>query len=128
MLDTRADRTRRWLWACVGALSLCLGVLGAVLPVLPTTPFLLVAAAAFARSSPRLHAWLRGHRRLGPPIRDWEAHGAISRGAKRLAMGTMTIVFAVSLALGLPWFALVGQGALMAAGAVFVLTRPSSPR
>ena len=121
-------RRLRWLWQSLGLLFLALGLVGVVLPVMPTTPFLLVAAAAFAKSSPRLHGWLVGHPVFGPPIRNWEEHGAIAPWAKRLAVGMMAVSLAVSVAVGLPWQALLGQAVLMGAGAGFVLTRPSGPR
>jgi uncharacterized membrane protein YbaN (DUF454 family) len=57
-------------------------IAGVVLPMMPTTPFLLLATFAFARSSLRLHDWLVAHPRLGPPINDWRAHGAVSRVAR----------------------------------------------
>jgi uncharacterized membrane protein YbaN (DUF454 family) len=117
----------RTLWLAIGLFFLALGLVGAVLPVLPTTPFLLVAAGAFAKSSPRLHGWLLGHPVLGPPIRNWEENGAISIGAKRLAIGTMVVVFGLSLWLGLSWKILTAQGILMAVGATFILSRPSGP-
>jgi uncharacterized membrane protein YbaN (DUF454 family) len=123
-----AEAPLRWLWQSLGLLFLALGLVGVVLPVMPTTPFLLVAAAAFAKSSPRLHGWLLGHPVFGPPIRNWEEHGAIAPWAKRLAVGMMAVSFAAALVLGLPWWALLAQGLLMGAGAVFVLTRPSGPR
>ena len=118
----------RTLWLAIGLFFLGLGLLGVLLPVLPTTPFLLVAAAAFAKSSPRLHGWLLGHPMLGPPIRNWEDNGAISQGAKRLAISTMVVVFGLSLWLGLSWKILAAQGALMGVGAAFILTRPSGPK
>ncbi len=114
----------RGLWLTAGMLFLGLGLLGVLLPILPTTPFLLLAAWCFARSSPRLHGWLLGHRLFGPPIRNWEENGAISRPAKRLAAGSMAAVFALSVVLGLSWKALLAQGVLIAIGAGFVLTRP----
>lgn len=117
----------RGLWMAAGFLCLGLGFLGVALPLLPTTPFLLLAAACFARSSPRLHAWLLDHPLFGPPIRDWQAHGAIHPRAKMLAVGTMALVFAASLWAGLPWQALLAQGLLMGVGAGFVLSRPSPP-
>ena len=117
----------RFLWLTGGGLALALGILGVWLPVLPTTPFMLVAAACFARSSPRLHGWLLGHPLFGPPIRNWEENGAISRGAKRLAVGSMAAVFAVSLWLALPGWVLAAQATLMAIGAGFILTRPDGP-
>ena len=60
------------LWTLVGILFVVLGAIGAVLPLLPTTPFVLVAAWCFARSSPRLHRWLLESRLFGPMLRDWE--------------------------------------------------------
>ena len=117
----------RGLWLAAGWLFLGLGLLGVVLPVLPTTPFLLLAAACFARSSPRLHGWLLNHRTFGPPIRNWEENGAISRRAKRLAVGTMAAVLVGSVTAGAPWKLLLAQVALMAIGAGFVLTRPDGP-
>ncbi|WP_306681337.1 YbaN family protein [Pseudogemmobacter lacusdianii] len=118
----------RWLWLTLGLVFLGIGLVGVVLPVLPTTPFLLIATAAFAKSSPRLHAWLLAHPTLGPPIRSWQEHGAISRNAKRLATGTMAATFAVSALVGLPWQALLGQALLMGIGAAFILTRPAGPK
>jgi hypothetical protein len=114
----------RGLWLVLGGLFLALGLLGVVLPVLPTTPFLLLAAGCFAKSSPRLHRWLVDHPTFGPPIRNWEENGAISRRAKRLAVGSMITVFGASALLGLalPWLAL--QGVLIVMGCAFVLTRP----
>jgi hypothetical protein len=114
----------RGLWLALGGLFLGLGLLGVVLPVLPTTPFLLLAAGCFARSSPRLHRWLLGHPVLGPPIRDWEENGAISRKAKRLAVGSMLAVVGLSLVLGLSWKVLLAQAVLVSVGCWFVLTRP----
>ena len=117
----------RILWLLAGFFFTGVGIVGAFLPVLPTTVFLLIAAACFARSSPRMHGWLIHHPTLGPPIRNWQENGAISRGAKRLAIGTMTAVFALSLIIGLTWRVLVPQVVLMAIGAAFILTRPDGP-
>jgi uncharacterized membrane protein YbaN (DUF454 family) len=114
----------RGFWLALGGAFLGLGLLGVVLPVLPTTPFLLLAAGCFAKSSPRLHRWLLGHPVFGPPIRNWEENGAISRPAKRLAMGSMAGVLAVSVLLGLSWKVLAAQGVLIAIGCAFILTRP----
>ena len=74
-----------------GLLQRGLGLLGVVLPGLPTTPFVLLAAACFAKASPRLHRRLRRDPRFGPMIRDWKRHGAVSRRAKRLAALSMLL-------------------------------------
>ncbi|MBA4324289.1 MAG: DUF454 domain-containing protein [Rhodobacter sp.] len=117
----------RGLWLVAGGLFLGLGLLGVVLPVLPTTPFLLLAAGSFARSSPRLHRWLLGNPVFGPPIRNWEENGAISRRAKRLAVGSMAAVLVVSVGLGFSWTVLLAQALLIAIGSAFILTRPDGP-
>jgi uncharacterized membrane protein YbaN (DUF454 family) len=117
----------RTLWLTAGLLALGLGLLGVVLPVLPTTPFLLVAAGCFAKSSPRLHGWLLAHPTFGPPIRNWEENGAISRKAKRFAVISMAAVLGLSVGLELSWKILLAQGVLIAIGCSFILTRPDGP-
>ena len=114
----------RGLWLVAGLVALGLGLVGAVLPLLPTVPFLLLAAFCFARSSARLHGWLVGHPRLGPPIRDWEERGAISRRAKLLASLSIAATFAVSVWLALAAWVLAVQGVTLAAVALFIWSRP----
>jgi hypothetical protein len=115
---------KRFGYLVLGWAAVALGGLGVVLPGLPTTPFLLVAAFAFGKGSPRMRAWLVDHAHLGPPIRNWEERGAISRRAKVLAVSMMAALFVLSIVLGLaPWI-LVVQGLCMGGAAVFVLTRP----
>lgn len=104
--------------------AVALGLLGVALPGLPTTPFLLVAAFAFGRSSPRLRLWIEDHSVFGPPIRDWEDRGAIARRAKILAVSMMGLVLLISLVLGLPFWALALQALCMGGAALFILTRP----
>ncbi len=115
----------RTFWFIVGCLAVVCGLVGAVLPLLPTTPFLLVATFAFARSSPRLHAWLTEHPRFGPPIHHWHTERAISRKAKNLAVFVMVITFALSFALGASWLILIIQGFVLICAASFILSRPS---
>jgi len=119
---------QRILWLSVGLLATALGIAGAFLPLLPTTPFLLVAAYAFSRSSPRLHAWLTTHPRLGPPIRDWQSHGAINARAKLFAVGVMAVTFAGSAIAGVKPRVLMIQAIVMACATAFILTRPDGPR
>ncbi|KPQ07402.1 MAG: hypothetical protein HLUCCA12_06190 [Rhodobacteraceae bacterium HLUCCA12] len=117
----------RVFWGSLGGLSVGLGAAGVVLPLLPTTPFMLLAAYCFARSSPALEAWLVEHPRFGPAISDWRAHRAISRRAKIMAIGAITLTFALSFVMGLPMAVLVAQGAVLSMVSLFILTRPSAP-
>lgn len=78
-------QTRLLLWRLLACVALALGVIGAFLPVLPTVPFLLLAAWAAGRGWPALEAWLLAHPRFGPDIRRWREHGAVPRRAKWLA-------------------------------------------
>lgn len=89
-------RLKRAVLVAAGLLALLLGLLGAVLPGLPTTPLILLAAACFAQASPRLHSWLVQHRWLGPMVRDWEAHRSMPLRIKWLASGMMVLMVGVS--------------------------------
>lgn len=79
-------RARQWLLVTAGVLCVALAIAGVLLPILPTTPFLLLAAACFARSSDRLYDWLTTHRWLGPYIRNYREHHAVTVRAKVLAL------------------------------------------
>jgi uncharacterized protein len=114
----------RYLWIGLGFLNVALGIIGAFLPVMPTTVFLIIAAFSFAKGSPRLHAWLMNHPRFGPPLQDWEKHGAISRKAKRLAVSMMAASFVISALVGLSPVVLLIEFAVLACVAIFILTRP----
>jgi uncharacterized membrane protein YbaN (DUF454 family) len=120
-------RPERILWLTIGVLATGCGIAGLVLPLVPTTPFLLLAAFAFARSSPRLHNWLVNHPRLGPPIADWQAHGAINRPTKVLAAAVMGATWWLSFAAGVRSEILIVQAIVLGAAAAFVLTRPDVP-
>lgn len=114
-------------WISVGWTSLLLGGLGVLLPLLPTTPFVLLAAFAFGKSSPRLRRWLLEHPRFGPAIRDWEAHGAIARPVKLLACSVMLVTVVVGILAGLKTWILLIQIVCMSAAAFYVLTCPDGP-
>ncbi|MBV7410258.1 YbaN family protein [Maritimibacter sp. DP1N21-5] len=114
----------RFGWLVLGWGAVALGLIGVVLPGLPTTVFLILAAFAFGRSSPRARAWLIGHRAFGPAILDWEDRGAIAPRAKRLAVLTMIAVFVLSLVFGAPSWVLVLQAVCLTGAAAFVITRP----
>ncbi|MEL3917833.1 YbaN family protein [Aeromonas enteropelogenes] len=89
---------KRWCLMVLGWLAFVTGIVGIVLPLLPTTPFMLLAAALFARSSPRFHHWLLTHPWFGPPIVDWQQYRAIRRHARRRAVLFILLTFSVSLA------------------------------
>ena len=111
-------------WFCVG-----LGVIGILLPVMPTTVFLLIALWAFARSSPRFHKWLLDHPALGLYITDWTEHGVIPVRAKIVALALMAMSLAwLWLASGAPIFVNALVTAILTAVAAFILTRPGSAR
>ena len=124
-------KLRQALLVTAGVLSLILAAIGVVLPGLPTTPFVLLAAACFANSSPRLHLWLQQHRFMGPMVRDWEANHSLPLRVKwisTLLMMTMVLVSAWQFA-GRPWLqlALVFFGSLGALMVWRIPTRQCGP-
>lgn len=92
----RSRLVRGLLWLA-GSVSLALGIVGIVLPGLPTTPFVLLAAACYAKASPRLHTWLLNHRLTGPMLRDWESDRSLTRRSKLIAVGSMLLMVSVSI-------------------------------
>lgn len=88
---------QRILLLSLGWLAIVLGTLGIVLPLLPTTPFVLLAAWCFARSSPRFHHWLLWRSPFGRYLRHWQRHRAMPPGAKGRAMLLIILTFAVSI-------------------------------
>ncbi|MCR9212194.1 MAG: YbaN family protein [Proteobacteria bacterium] len=120
---------KKILLLSIGWFFVALGTIGVFLPVLPTTPFLLISLWAFSQSSDRFHHWLYTHRHFGPPLQAWSEHGIIPTRAKILAVGTMGISATfVILFSETPWYGITGMLILMGIGAGFVLTRPSKPR
>ena len=126
-IDHRGGLTSRLFWLIVGLVALLLGMLGVIVPLLPTTPFLLVAAFAFMRSSQRLHDWLVNHPLFGTLIDDWHRHKAIGRPAKVAAVVSMVGVFLLSAGLGAPGWVLLLQAIVLGAAGWFVVSRPSPP-
>ncbi|OCH12719.1 MULTISPECIES: YbaN family protein [unclassified Aliivibrio] len=91
--------TRRVLWFVLGATALILGFVGIFLPLLPTTPFLLLASVCFMRVSPRIHTWLITHPKLGPSIVEWQERKTIKTSIKKKAYIMIILSFAFSIIL-----------------------------
>jgi uncharacterized membrane protein YbaN (DUF454 family) len=115
----------RALWASIGLLSVAIGLAGIVLPLVPTTPMMILAAACFAKSSPRLHDWLWHHPVFGPAIQDWRRHGSIPKKAKLFSVLAMALAFGLSLWLGVAPKVLGIQAVVLSVMALWILTRPS---
>jgi hypothetical protein len=88
---------KKFLLMTAGWLSLIAGLIGVVLPLLPTTPFVLLSAYCFSRSSSRLHRWLTNHPWFGPPILQWQQTRTVNRKTKARALFLILITFTISL-------------------------------
>jgi len=117
----------RAAYLAIGLLCVGLGVLGVFLPVLPTTPFLLISLWAFSRSSVRLERWLLEHKRFGPRLLAWRLHRVIPLPAKLAAWGSMVASLTLMIVTGRSVIAIAGAASVMAIGATYVASRPSRP-
>lgn len=118
--------SRQGLYKIAGFLSLGVAILGIFLPLLPTTPLLLLAAACFSRSSERWHRWLLKHRLFGPLIHEWQQNRCMPRRAKVSAVMLMLLFggYAVGFAVEELWIRLVAIS-LLVIGLLAVLRVPS---
>ena len=117
----------RYLWVGGGYLFLALGVLGSLLPLLPTVPFLILASGCFAKGSPRMHRWLQEHPVFGRSLRNWEEHRAIGRRAKILAISSIVLIGGAGLFFLPHWGGQVGVGVILFSVSIFIATRPLPP-
>ncbi|MCC2603388.1 YbaN family protein [Sphingopyxis yananensis] len=116
---------KRHLYFVGGWTALGLGAIGAVLPLLPTVPFIILAAFCFARSSRKLEIWLVEHPQFGPHITAWREKGAISKKGKRAALLTYVISMLVAV-IFTPWpWVLIAVAAILISG-TWLMTRPES--
>lgn len=111
-------------WACVG-----LGFIGIIMPIFPTTPFLLVAVWAFSKSSPEMADRIRNHPVAGRFVRDWQDEGIIPVPAKLIALAMMSVMLAyLQFWSDMPGWAVIVAAAVMAGAAGYILSRPSKRR
>lgn len=122
------SRISRLAWCGLAYGCIALGAAGLVLPLLPTTPFLLVAAWAAAKGSPRLAGWLWQHPRLGPALHAWQQDGAVPRRTKHLAVALLLLSWLLLWLAAAPTWGLAAAAMLFAGVAAFVLTRPDAAR
>lgn len=118
---------RRVFWFVAGVLALLLALIGIFLPLLPTAPFVLVAAACFARSSARCERWILEHPLFGPMVRDWRANRAVPLRAKQFAT-VMMAVSSISSALIVPPPLGLIPGICCAAVAIWLWRLPTAQR
>jgi uncharacterized protein len=116
----------RAVWFGAGCVCVALGVVGAILPLMPTTVFLIIAAGCFARSSPKLEGWILSHTRFGPAVRAWRERGAISSAAKNAAYLGIAGGYGIFVVTARPslWLALI-VAALLACVGAFIASRPT---
>ena len=115
----------RIFWFLCGVISVALGAIGIVLPLLPTVPFFLLAAFCFARSSDSAHMWLLNHKTFGPPISDWNETGVIRLPIKVMATVFMMGGLSLSTYLDVKLWVLALQFAILSCVTIFIWTRPS---
>jgi uncharacterized protein len=118
------NRARRLLWAALAYVFVALALVGIVLPGVPTTPFVLLAAWAADRGSKRVHDWLTRHPRLGPPLADWREQGAVSTRAKVIAIAFLALSWIIMYVRATPHWLLAALAILFICVATFVATRP----
>ncbi|MFD1795123.1 DUF454 domain-containing protein [Paracoccus aurantiacus] len=116
----------RLIYLTIGWIAVGCAVVGAVLPIVPTVPFLLVALWAFSRSSERLRQRLLADPTFGPDIRHWQERGAIRRPAKVMAIVAMAGSVAIGLLMHLPALAITAQAIVLSAVSLFIVTRPET--
>lgn len=123
--DTR--RVARAAYLVIGLLCVGLGAAGTVLPVLPTTPFLILALAMFTRSSTPLERWLLEHPRFGPRLVAWRTNRVIPLPVKLVAWISMVVSLAIMTVTTRNWIIVGSTAFVMAIGAIYVASRPSTP-
>ena len=118
--------TIKILLVSVGCLSIALGVLGVILPLLPTTPFILLAAACFAKSSPRFHGWLLANCHLGPIVRQYQSGNGLPRRVRWRALATLWASMSLSIWIIGQWWAVAMLGIIGAGVTIYLCRLPTT--
>ncbi len=118
-------RAARFGYLALGCFLVGLGVIGAFLPVLPTTVFLIGALWAFSMSSKRLENWLLTHPRFGPRLVAWRAHRVIPVRVKVFAFSSMAVSLGIMIFARAPWWSVAAAAALMLVGVIYIARCPS---
>lgn len=126
-LNRSIERILRPLLFAAGCVFVVAGIAGLFLPLVPGTVFLIIAAACFARSSPRFEAWLLNHPQLGPSIHSWRETGSIPLQAKFIAIAAMIFSFVLTVLSGVPPIAMWCTGIILTGAAIYMMTRPTTP-
>lgn len=111
-------------WRLLACISLLLGLVGVVLPGLPTVPFLLVSAWSAGKGWPRLEIWLLEHPSFGPPLKRWREHGAVPRKAKYLATVMMSLSVVMLLLSAAPFWLKLALPIFLCCVAIWLWRRP----
>lgn len=120
---------RKPLYLLCGFICVLLGAIGVLLPLLPTTPFIILAAYCFSKSSEKFHQLLLNHRLFGPMIRDWESYGVIPFKVKLLSTTMMVLMVSYPLLFKqIPWWGVVGALSVVLVALIYVWSRPSVPQ
>ncbi|MCK5242530.1 YbaN family protein [bacterium] len=118
----------QYIYIIAGWFSLSVGIIGVFLPILPTTPFILLAAFCFSRGSVKYHRWLRQHRYFGKAVRDWETYRGMRIPAKVMATALLSILFSISLIfLGLPGWIKISLLIIALAVLIYIWSLPTPP-
>tara|TARA_Y100001936_G_C16083657_1_gene679870 strand:- start:2680 stop:3096 length:417 start_codon:yes stop_codon:yes gene_type:complete len=119
-------QTTKILLVSIGCLSIALGALGAILPILPTTPFVLLAAACFAKSSPRFHKWLLTHRHLGPIIHQYQSGAGLPKHVRLRAVTMIWASMLLSIWIIGEWWAIIMLGTIGTCVTIYLFRLPTT--
>jgi uncharacterized membrane protein YbaN (DUF454 family) len=117
----------KYIQQFLGHIFLLLGVIGIFLPIMPTTPFLLLATFFYSRSHPKIYQYILNHKYLGPPIRDWESKGVIRPKAKIFAISMIAIIMTIQIPLlNINFYIKILAEVTLFILTIFIFTRPSN--